>query len=323
MALIAPARRDTRPAGLSAGAGFGRRSGLEPEYLRSARQRVNAAMAPVVSGGEFNRFGLTPEMSVGAIVAAGVFLWMHGADLRNPAALAEAFDPAQVRTLLALGGENAKCQRQGILGAIGGADKPVDCSGLFKMLAEHTGDGGLIGKVARSMTEAPEGMYMTSPGTFTSIAPPMVQLAEIRAGRCFRSEGYSVGDRGLHAVTEQPSEGDTISLPRYLAAGDAAARGVGEASAAGRDAALIDYFKTRKTMGVVIHRFFGDPGLQVAAARFAGPEHQSAIALLRQRVTDPNFASTLQPLERVELDLLAEIPQDFVSCVARHGAKKA
>jgi hypothetical protein len=96
---------------------------------------------------------------------------------------------------------------------------------------------------------------------------------------------------------------------------------VGEAPAAGRDAALIDYFKTRKTMGVVIHRFFGDPGLQVAATRFAGPEHQSAIALLRQRVTDPSFASTLPPLERVELDLLAEIPQDFVSCVARHGAK--
>jgi Zn-dependent protease with chaperone function len=321
MALIAPARRDTRPAGLRAGEGFGRRSGLEPEYLRTARQSANAAMARVASGGEFNRFGLTREMSVGAIVAAGVFLWVHSADLRHPAALAEAFDPAQVRTLLALGAENAKCQRQGILGAIGQADKPVDCSGLFKMLAEHAGDDGLIGKLARSMTEAPEGMYVTSPGTFTSIAPPMVQLAEIRAGRCFRTETYSVGDRGLHAVTEQPSEHETISLPRYLGAGDAAARHVGGASAAERDAALIDYFKTRKTMGEVIHRFFGDPGLQVAAVRFAGPEHQSAIALLRQRVTDPGFASTLQPLERVELDLLAEAPQDFVSCIARRGAK--
>ena len=189
------------------------------------------------------------------------------------------------------------------------------------MLKAHIGDDGLIGKVARTMTEAPDGLYMTSPGTFTSIAPPMVQLNEIRTGRCFRSESYTVGDRGLHAVTEQPSEGETISLSRYLAAGDAAARRVGEAAAAGRDAALIDYFRTRKTMGVVIHRFFGDPGLQVSATRFAGPEHQSAIALLRQRVGDPNFASTLPPLERVELDLLAEIPQDFVSCVARRGGK--
>ena len=40
MALIAPARRDTRPAELSAAEGFGARSApaLEADYLRSARQ---------------------------------------------------------------------------------------------------------------------------------------------------------------------------------------------------------------------------------------------------------------------------------------------
>jgi hypothetical protein len=120
-------------------------------------------------------------------------------------------------------------------------------------------------------------------------------------------------------VTEQPREHDDISLPRYLAWGDDAARRVGEASSAGRDAALIDYFKSRKAMGQVIHRFFGDPGLQVAAARYAGPEHQAAIALLRERLTDPGFASSLRPLERAELDLLAAAPLDFVSCVARRA----
>src|SRR6202035_133798 len=44
MALIAPARRDTRPGGLSAGTGFGRR-GASADYLQSARQSVNAASA--------------------------------------------------------------------------------------------------------------------------------------------------------------------------------------------------------------------------------------------------------------------------------------
>ena len=76
-------------------------------------------------------------------------------------------------------------------------------------------------------------------------------------------------------------------------------------------------------MGEVIHRFFGDPGLQVAAARYAGPEHQTAIALLRERLTDPGFASALSPLERAELELLAATPLDFVSCVARRAQKKA
>jgi hypothetical protein len=46
---------------------------------------------------------------------------------------------------------------------IGQAAKPVDCSDLYKMLAAHSGDGGLIGKVAKIMTEPP--------GTFTSVAP--------------------------------------------------------------------------------------------------------------------------------------------------------
>ena len=67
--------------------------------------------------------------------------------------------------------------------------------------------------------------------------------------RCFQTEKYSVGDRGLHAVTEQPRHGDDISLPRYLAHTDAAARSVVEASPAERDPRLLDYFKVRKTMG--------------------------------------------------------------------------
>jgi Zn-dependent protease with chaperone function len=328
MALIAPARRDTRPAEPGAAGGFGRRSAQarEPEFLRSARQSANAASARASSGGnEFNRLGLTREMSVGAVAAIGVFLWAHSADLRNPAALVKALDLASVRTLFAMGGEHAKCLRQGIAGQIGQPGKPVDCSDLNKMLAAHSGDDGLIGKIAKSMTEAPGGMYVLSPGTFTNVPPPAVKLAEVQRARCFQTGHYSVGDRGLHAVTEQPRQGETISLPRYLGMGDDAARRVGEASSADRDTALLGYFESRKMMGEVIHRFFGDPGLQVAAARYAGPEHETAIALLRERLAVPGFASALGPVERAELELLAATPLDFVSCVARRaqGQKKA
>jgi hypothetical protein len=78
----------------------------------------------------------------------------------------------------------------------------------------------------------------------------------------------------------------------------------------------------RKSMGSVIHRFFGDPGLEVAAARNADPEHQAAIALLRERLADPGFAPALGPLERAEIELLAADPQDFVTCTARRAQKK-
>jgi hypothetical protein len=97
------------------------------------------------------------------------------------------------------------------------------------------------------------------------------------------------------------------------------ARRVEEASPAQRDAALLDYFKSRKTHGETIHHFFGDPGLQVATARYAGREHQSAVALLRRRLADPGFASGVSPLERAEMELLAAAPLDFVSCTARRG----
>src|SRR4029077_1053652 len=121
----------------------------------------------------------------------------------------------------------------------------------------------------------------------------------IRETRCFQTDRYAVGDRGLHAVTEEPRHRDDISLPRYLGYGDAAAQNVAEAATpADRDLRLLDYFKVRKLMGEVIHRFFGDPGLEIAATRLAAPEHQTVIALLRQRLTDPTFASALSPLER-------------------------
>ena len=118
MALIAPARRDTRPPELRAGEGFGRRScrRASKQHCRFARGRVRVPRwRASPRANEFNRLGLTPEMSVGAVAAIGVFLWAHSADLRNPAALVKALDPAPMRTLFAMGEEQARCQRQGIV----------------------------------------------------------------------------------------------------------------------------------------------------------------------------------------------------------------
>ena len=56
---------------------------------------------------------------------------------------------------------------------------------------------------------------------------------------------------------------------------------------------------------------------QVVTARYVAPEHQTDIAVLRERLTDPGFAPALTPLERSELKLLAAAPLDFISCTAR------
>src|SRR5215831_5408129 len=153
MAVIAPARRDTRPPELRAGEGFGRgpAAALEPAFLRAARQSANAAFARVSSDSEFNRLGLTREMSVGAVAAVGVFLLVHRADLGNPAAIVKAFDPAAMRTLFARAGEAERCQRQAVGWLAGLAEKPTACGDLDKTLAAHPGNDELIAKLKESV----------------------------------------------------------------------------------------------------------------------------------------------------------------------------
>jgi Zn-dependent protease with chaperone function len=317
MAVIAPARRDTRPPELRAGDGFGREPapGLQAAFLRSARQSANAAFARVASGGEFNRLGLTREMSLGAVAAIGVFLWVHRADLGNPATLAKALDPAPMRTFFAMGREYTRCLHLGLGSAIGLIAQPTDCN-MDKIVAASPSNDGLIGMLKEQQT-----LYKWPDGMLRRVPPSKVQ-AEVAAERCFQTDSYEVGDHGLHAVTEQPSEGETVSLPRYLAFADAAARRVNEASGWDLDAALVAYFQSRKTLGEVIHRFFGDPGLEAAAARYAGPEHREATTRLHGRLGVSDLAKTLSPREGAEIELLGAAPQDFIPCVARRARKK-
>jgi Zn-dependent protease with chaperone function len=323
MALIAPARRDTRPPELRARDGAGPRPALTIDAAFRAPARRGGALARASGVDGMNRLGLTREMSLGAVAALGVFAWVHGANLANPAALAEAFDPAPMRTFFAMGGEGLRCQVQGLVWLAGLAEEPTSCDqiSMDEIFAAHRGERNVLGRIAeqRARVHQEVALRERSDGTFGTAASPEAKLAEVRGRRCFHTDLYSVGDRGLHSVSERPAEGDTISLPRYLALGKEAAARVQQAPTAGRDAALLDYFESRKTLGQVIHRFFGDPGLQVAAEHHADPTHGNAIAALRQRLTDPGFASDLSPVERAEIELLAAHPLEFVSCIARRG----
>ena len=100
MALIAPARRDTRPpeVGARKASVAGRAPSTQHFALGAAGRQCGCRR--VASDNDFNRLGLTPELTMGAIAAIGVFLWVHSADLGKPAALARAFDPAPLRTFL-------------------------------------------------------------------------------------------------------------------------------------------------------------------------------------------------------------------------------
>jgi hypothetical protein len=315
MALIAPARRDTRPHVLRSADSFGRR----PPPIRDAHNGFAGALAPATFDSDLNRLGLTWEATVGAVAAIGVFLWFHSADLTKPAALARALDPAPLRTFFAMGGEGLRCQMQGYGRLAGLGTKPVDCdTTMDKLLSAHKGESNILG----IMANGPSQENVTGSGwngTFSNVPTPDAKLAEVKRAGCFQTDRYSVGDRGLHKVTEVPQAGDTISLARYLSLNADAAQRVSNAAPAARDGAILKYFESRKLLGSVIHRFFGDAGLEVEARANAAPEHQAAVTLLRERLADPGFAPSLSALERAELELLARTPLDFISCIARRG----
>jgi Zn-dependent protease with chaperone function len=321
VALIAPARRDTRPPNLRAANLAGRPGPWEGLGPWGARQpRASTAVARTSSQEGFNRLGLTPEMTLGAIAALVAFAWVHRADLGRPAAMAAAFDPTSMHVLFAAGGKGLSCQLRGLGSLVQLAAKPTDCGeeAMIQILTSHRGQGGTVGQITETTARPTErGVQGRGDGTFSNVGTPAVKLAEVRTARCFQTSGYKVGDRGLYSVTEQPAPEATISLPRWLAHSDNVARRVSESDPAGRDGALLDYFKTRKSHGEVIHRFFGSPGLTVARARYETAGHQIAITVLRERLTDPGFGSGLSPLERAEIDLLAADPLEFLSCRAR------
>jgi Zn-dependent protease with chaperone function len=323
MALIAPARRDTRPPGIQAGGNQGVGAGpWERPWPRGSVQREARARASSLEG--FNRLGLTPEMTLGALAALAVFGWVHRADLGRPAALAAALDPGPVRAVFAAAGKGVSCQLRGVGSLIELAEKPTDCGEdmMSDLVAQHRGRGGAFGQIAEAASHQPErAVPGRSDGSFSNVAPASVKLAQVRSARCFQTKGYKVGDRGLHSVTDQPTPDASISLPRWLAHSDAVARRVADAGLALRDAALFDYFKTRKSHGEVIHRFYGSPGLTMARTHYDTPAHQAAVTFLRERLTDPGFGSGLSPLERAELELLAADPLEFVSCTARRGQR--
>ena len=96
------------------------------------------------------------------------------------------------------------------------------------MLAAHRGKGEHPRHAGRAAWRGADQAACTSGPTGPSATSRRRSRSSPRceSARCFQTDRYSVGDRGLHAVTERPREGDTISLPRYLALSDAAARRV-------------------------------------------------------------------------------------------------
>lgn len=128
MALIAPARRDTRAARpVTARAGFGLK-GAAGGAVQDVRGAAGAEVRPSApERSDYNRLGLTREMSFGAVAAVFVLIAVRGPAL-GPAGVAGMFDPRPLRMMFAAAGAGARCNASALRALATHTTMPKACS---------------------------------------------------------------------------------------------------------------------------------------------------------------------------------------------------
>ena len=324
MVLNAPARRDTRPNRQHVNPPWGRPSeprafGLRQKF--SQPPPVAARESTVEATPDRNFLGFTWEMNVAACIAIAAFVFINRADLNGPRAIAAHFDLTEFSLVMSAIAKSSNCQAAQAQKQQGGA--PVNCEvETGRQLAEYQGKKSFIGQAIAMMATPGKGTYALPGGGFTTVMPDSLKLEMARKNVCFNSARYSVGDRGLHRIDE-PDRGHNsdISITRYMGF---IARSVSNVEAVGpqhRDTMLKSYVGTRKAMIEVTHRFYGEPGLDMAMSAYSAREHTAIVETIRERLSDPDFTAKMTPLERADYELLTSQPDQFITCVAR-GMRK-
>jgi Zn-dependent protease with chaperone function len=321
MAFIAPARRDTRPNRPQAAASS--RRPPNPAFMGIRQKlmtgRPEAAVASrVAAPSDRNFLGFTRQMNVAVVVSMMAFLFINRADLHDPAQLAEHFAPTELSLIMASIAKGAECQKRVKAGA------PLNCEvEAGKELAEYKGKRSHIGHAFAMMATPQAGVYPGPGGTFSNMPPESVKLEAARKNVCFNSGRYRVGDRGMHRIDEpdagpDPGSSGNISLKRYFGY-IANSLYLGEAGTPYRDGRLKSYVEQRRNMTEVVHRFYGEPGLDLVLSTYARPEHAAVVALIKERLSDPAFSAALSPTDRADFELLTSMPDQFITCVARNS----
>jgi hypothetical protein len=80
---------------------------------------------------------------------------------------------------------------------------------------------------------------------------------------------------------------------------------------------LLSYVETRKSMLFVMHRFFGNAGLEVIGRAYDSAEDRQILDRLRQRLaSDAPLLRENQRRAR-DMEFLVSSPNEFIPCLAR------
>ncbi len=307
MALIAPSRRDTRPVRTHVWAGA-HGSPVPTDRSSASGDGVRD---------ERNWLGLTPAMTVGLVLGLAVFAALHWRDWREPGKLAALVDPRPSGQFFAAVGRLTLCSGATLGAELLNLPAPTPCEDvdLANYIATQQAMAGPYGARLSSAWEQTVTGPVEPIHLLSNRPSPQAEAVEVVTRRCFRTQGYS-RNRTLYAVDKPPRPDGSYDLRRWLRHSESLAAQAGATDA--DDAGLRAYVEARKQRYESVDRLFGDPGLALMQASFAGPDHRSAVERLRRRLADPGWAESLSPVERAEFTLLTQSPDEFMPCIARH-----
>ena len=113
----------------------------DKENNNVCRAWPSAALRRVSIDSDVNRFGLNPDMALGALAAIAIFVWVHNND--RPEALMKALRPTALESIFTMAGEGLRCQAQGIGHLIKIGSKPQKCD-IDEMIANNPNNSGLF-----------------------------------------------------------------------------------------------------------------------------------------------------------------------------------
>lgn len=147
--------------------------------------------------------------------------------------------------------------------------------------------------------------------------------------RCFATERYSVGDRGLKKlnpldpklvdayVRRKGPDSSGIVPERTMGWREQSVRAVAAANYGDLDAKLAAYVTMRKTVTEVMHRFYGEPGLRLVLDTYDSRDDRAVLDTLRRRLRDRAPALIADGRIAAEMEFLVSAPDSFIPCVAR------
>ncbi len=184
-------------------------------------------------------------------------------------------------------------------------------------------------EAAEAMRGPQSGMIGAAPlrPTVQAIDASLAPAPARKPTRCFSTDHYRVGDRGLQLVgaidparverhAAPRDDSSDITMERYLGLRLRSVRQVERAGEAALDAALLAYASTRKTLLQVTHRFFGAPGLELMREAYRSETDRAVLETLRRRLAEGAPALLADRAKAAELRFLADDPDAFLPCIA-------